>query len=251
MNLHKSLATTMLALGALLAAFIVPAASAQTAEETIKSTMESRLRPGAKIDGVKKTPYFGLYEVRMGQEIIYTDEKVTFVFAGDVLDGKNFENHTKARLEELSAIKFNDLPLEKGAFKIVKGTGARKVAYFADPNCGYCKKFEQETLHNLTNATIYVVPYAILSEDSVKKAQSIWCAANRPKSWNDWMLGGKAPELKTDCENPVTANQELGRRLNITGTPTMFFEDGKRVVGAVDRATLDQRLAQVAQAAKK
>jgi thiol:disulfide interchange protein DsbC len=28
----------------------------------------------------------------------------------------------------------------------VRGNGSRKVAIFADPNCGYCKRFERDLL---------------------------------------------------------------------------------------------------------
>ncbi len=243
------LRTALLALALLLQS--TTPSFAQTVEETIKATLEARMRPGAKVEGVRKTPYLGLYEARVGQELVYTDEKVTYVFAGEILDGKTFENFTKARLEELSAVAFSDLPLEKNAIKIVRGNGQRKVAYFADPNCGYCKKFEKETLAAINNATIYIVPYPILSEDSAVKSRAIWCSGDKVKAWNDWMNSGKAPGAKGDCENPINANQDLGRRLNITGTPTMFFEDGKRIVGAVEQRALESKFAQVAKDAKK
>jgi len=43
----------------------------------------------------------------------------------------------------------------------------------------------------------------------------------------------------------VTKNQEFGRKLNISGTPTMFFGDGERVPGAVPLARIEQKLNQV------
>ena len=247
------LPTSFRAALAALALLLQPAAPsfAQTVEETIKVTLESRMRQGGRVEGVRKTPYLGLYEARVGQDLVYTDEKVTYIIAGEILDGKTFENFTKARMEELSAVAFNELPLDKSAIKIVRGNGQRKVAYFADPNCGYCKKFEKETLGSIGNATIYIVPYPILSEDSAVKSRSIWCSGDKAKAWNDWMTGGKAPSAKGDCENPINANQDLGRRLNVTGTPTMFFEDGKRIVGAVEPRALEGKFAQVAKDAKK
>ena len=42
----------------------------------------------------------------------------------------------------------------------------------------------------------------------------------------------------------VSKNQEFGRRLNITGTPTIIFADGERIPGAVPLATLEQKLNQ-------
>ena len=112
-------------------------------EQKIKQLLESRLRPGTKVDSVVKTPYMGLYEARIGAELIYTDPKVEYLFAGSVLDAKTMDNLTEERVNQLSAIKWEELPLQN-AIKQVNGTGKRQIAYFADPNCGYCKRFERD-----------------------------------------------------------------------------------------------------------
>jgi thiol:disulfide interchange protein DsbC len=219
----------------------LPALAQDAVEATIKTLLEQRLRPGTRIDGVRKTPYFGLYEARIGSDIIYTDDKVTYMIMGEILDGKTFENHTRARIEELQAIKFDDLPLQN-AIKVVKGNGKRRMAYFSDPNCGFCKKFERETLADVKDATIFIFLYPILSEDSVTKAKQVWCAPNREKAYDDFMRAGRALPAKTDCDNPISQVQDLGRRLNITGTPTTFFDNGQRQVGAVESGALERRL---------
>jgi len=94
--------------------------------------------------------------------------------------------------------------------------------------------------------TIYTFLLPILSEDSLKKSKQIWCSADRTKAWNDWMLEGRAPGGKDDCDtSAVTKNQEFGRRLNISGTPTIFFADGERVPGAIPLPKLEQKLSQL------
>jgi thiol:disulfide interchange protein DsbC len=213
----------------------------ESTEAAIKLLLEQRLRPGTRIDGVRKTPYFGLYEARIGSDIIYTDEKVTYMLMGEVIDGKTFENYTRARIEELQAIRFDDLPLQT-AIKVVKGNGKRRMAYFSDPNCGFCKKFERETLADVKDATIYIFLYPILSEDSTVKAKQIWCAPNREKAYDEFMRGGKPLPSKSDCDNPIAQVVDLGRRLNITGTPTTFFDNGQRLVGAAELNGLERRM---------
>jgi thiol:disulfide interchange protein DsbC len=48
------------------------------------------------------------------------------------------------------------------------------------------------------------------------------------------MLNGKAPPpAAADCKNPLEKNMELGRKLEVTGTPTIVFADGRRMPGAV------------------
>ncbi len=212
-------------------------------EADIKKAMEARL--GAKVESVSKSGYLGLYEVYADGAIFYTDDKVSaIVVGGQMIDAKSMKNVTDERMKKLTAIRFSDLPLDR-AIKQVRGDGKRVLATFEDPNCGYCKRLAKELL-KLDNVTVYVFLYPILSEDSVRKSKQIWCAADRSKAWNDWMIDGKAPAGRDDCDtSAVTKNQEFGRKLNISGTPTMFFGDGERVPGAVPLARIEQKLNQV------
>ncbi|AXS80844.1 DsbC family protein [Dechloromonas sp. HYN0024] len=210
-------------------------------EAEVRKMMESKL--GAKVESVTKSGFMGLYEVFADGNIVYTDEKGTAIIVGPLIDGKTMKNVTEERMKKLSAIKFSDLPLDR-AIKQVRGDGKRTLATFEDPNCGYCKRLAKELL-KLDNVTVYTFLLPILSEDSVRKSKQIWCSADRAKAWNDWMVDGKAPAGREDCDTTaVTKNQEFGRKLNITGTPTMFFADGERVPGAIPLARIEQKLSQ-------
>jgi thiol:disulfide interchange protein DsbC len=220
-------------------------ASAQTAQEAaIRKMVESRLGEGVKVDSITKTPYSGLYEVRIGSDIVYTDAKAEYLFVGRVIDAKTMQDYTKARVDEISKIKFSDLPFES-ALKMVKGDGKRVIAVFEDPNCGYCKRFRQ-TLNEMDNVTVYTFMYNILSEDSAVKSKNIWCSADRMKAWDDWMLNGKAaPQAPESCTTPNEKIFALGRKMKVTGTPTVFFKDGTRIPGAVDLKTIEAKLASI------
>jgi thiol:disulfide interchange protein DsbC len=220
-------------------------ALAQTAQETaIKKAIEPRLGDGAKVDSVSKTPYGGLFEVRVGGDIFYTDAKGEYLFIGRVVDTKTFTDHTKARVDEINKIKFADLPFDS-AVKMVKGNGKRVIAVFEDPNCGYCKRFRQ-TLHDMDNVTVYTFMYNILSEDSVVKSRNIWCSADRAKAWDEWMLNSKAAAAApANCTAPHEKILALGQKFKVTGTPTIFFADGTRIPGAVDGKALESKLASI------
>ena len=215
-------------------------AQAMADEVDIRKAMEAKL--GAKVESVGKSGYMGLYEVYADGQIFYTDEKVTAIMAGgQLIDAKTMKNVTDERIKKLTAIKFSELPLER-AIKQVRGDGKRVLATFEDPNCGYCKRLAKE-LQKLDNVTIYTFLYPILSEDSVRKSKQIWCSPERARVWNDWMIDGKAPAGREDCDtSAVTKNQEFGRKLNISGTPTMFFGDGERVPGAMPLVRIEQKL---------
>lgn len=241
MNLKKITAGLLFGLSTL-----AMSASAQTSQEaSIKKLIEPNLGEGAKVDSVTKTPYSGLFEVRIGSDILYTDSSARYLFIGRIIDTKTMEDVTKTRVDDLSRVKFSDFPFES-ALKTVKGNGKRVIAVFEDPNCGYCKRFRQ-TLQGVDNVTIYTFMYNILSEDSANKSRNIWCSADRNKAWDDWMLNGKVPvAAPASCaSNPNEKIFELGRKLKITGTPTIFFADGTRIPGAVDVKGLESKFAAI------
>ena len=210
-----------------------------TTENIIKHTLEGRLG-GVKVDAVTKTPYLGLYEVRVDNEILYTDAKMTYLFSGNIIDAKTMQNLTEKRLSELNAIKWDDLPLD-AAFKTVRGNGKRLLAVFVDPNCPYCKRFEKD-LAKVDDITVYTFLFPILSQDSKQKAQAIWCSADKSKAWNDLMLNGKVPAAAS-CDTPIEKNMAFARKNKITGTPTLVFVNGERVPGAVSAEQLEKMLA--------
>ncbi|MEN3366898.1 MAG: thiol:disulfide interchange protein DsbC [Burkholderiales bacterium] len=238
MNMIKTLGAAVLALAA-------ASAPAQTSKEAaIKKMVEARLGDGVKVDSIAKTPYAGLYEVRIGGDIVYTDAKADFLFVGRILDTRTQKDYTRARLEDINKIKFADLPFDS-ALKMVKGNGKRVIAVFEDPNCGYCKRFRQ-TLGDMENVTVYTFMYNILSEDSAVKSKNIWCSPDRAKAWDEWMLNGKAAAAApANCATPNDKIFELGRKMKITGTPTIFFADGTRIPGAVDAKTLEEKFASI------
>lgn len=220
-------------------------ASCVDAQNTVEAGIKKALEPhlgGAKIESVKETPYGGLYEVRVAGDILYTDKKGEFLVIGQVYDVKSSRNLTRERLDDINKIKFSDLPLEM-ALKQVKGNGKRVIAVFEDPNCGYCKRLRQTTLKEIDNVTIYTFMYNILSEDSFVKSKNIWCAADRVKAWDDWMINNKLPPAApSGCESPNDQVVALGQKLRIQGTPAIFFTDGSRIPGAIDLKGLEAKL---------
>jgi thiol:disulfide interchange protein DsbC len=212
----------------------------QADEADVRKAMEAKL--GAKVESVTKSGYLGLYEVYMEGNIFYTDEKMTaFIAGGQLIDAKTMKNTTEERMRKLTAIKFSELPLER-AIKQVRGNGKRVMATFEDPNCGYCKRLAKDLL-KLDNATVYTFLLPILSEDSLKKSRQIWCSSDRAKAWNDWMVDGKTPTGKEDCDtSAVDKNREFASKLKISGTPTIFFADGERVPGAMPLDRIEQKL---------
>jgi thiol:disulfide interchange protein DsbC len=212
-------------------------------EASLRKAVESAY-PKMSVESIVKTPYAGLYEVYMNGQIVYTDEKFSFLIAeGHLVDSKTKKDVTTDRLADLSKIDFSSLPLDQ-AIKVVKGNGSRKMAVFSDPDCPFCKRLEQNELSNITDVTIYtfLMPLDQLHPDAANKAKAIWCSADRAKSWQDWVFNGQLPKKSTNCDAPLDKVATLARKLGVTSTPTIFFADGKRMLGAYPAAEIERAL---------
>ena len=237
----KRFKATLLASLMALTTLVTGAALAQ--ETAIRRNLAERLPAFAKIDEISKTPMNGLYEVRVNEsDIFYTDAEGNFLIQGSLIDTKAKRNLTEERVEKLNAIDFGALPI-KDAFTIVRGNGKRKMAVFEDPNCGYCKRFERD-LQKVSDVTIHMFLYPILSPDSTDKSKNIWCAKDRAKTWQDVMVRDAAVP-KASCDTAaIERNVDFGRKHKITGTPTVFFADGSRVPGAISAQQVEKLLAE-------
>ena len=210
-------------------------------DANLKKTLADRLPSLPKIEEISKTPMPGVFEVRVqGNELFYTDAKGDFLIQGALIDTKQKRNLTEERTDKLSAVAFDSIPL-KLAFTQVKGNGKRKLVVFADPNCGYCKRFEKD-LQRIDNVTIYHMLYPVLGEDSKTKSRNIACAKDRAKTWNDWMLQGVTPPTVACDNHNIDAIVDFGKKNRINGTPTLFVADGTRVPGAIDAAQVETLL---------
>jgi thiol:disulfide interchange protein DsbC len=209
----------------------------------LRRNLEQRLPNIGKVDEISRTPLAGVYEVRVGSDLFYSDAEGNYLLVnGHMLDTRAKRNLTEDRLEKLLAIDFDQLPL-KDAFVVVRGNGKRKLAVFEDPNCGYCKRFERD-LQKIDNVTVYMFLYPILGPDSTEKSRGHWCAKDKAKTWQDWMLRNEPP-AKADASCDATAlarNVEFGKKHKITGTPTLIFADGSRVPGAIAAPEIEKLL---------
>lgn len=150
------------------------------------------------------------------------------------------------------------------AIKTVRGKGSRALYVFSDPLCGYCRRLQAE-LAQVDDITIYtfLVPF-----QGRELPHAIWCAsaqaAERDAAWQAYMtrgvtrdmtrgeLGGvprsdrdhhaDAAHASAECGDPLDRNLALAERLQVQGTPTLFFADGSRVAAAISRAEIESRL---------
>jgi thiol:disulfide interchange protein DsbC len=216
------------------------AGAAHGSEAAIRKAVQARF-PDLPVESIAKTPFNGIYEVVLGGRIVYTDEKVSYVFIGNLLDtrGTGERDLTRERGAQLAAQTLRKATDQ--AIKRVRGTGKRVIYTFEDPNCGYCKQLQKE-LTKVNDVTVYIFLMPILSQDSVEKSRAIWCAKDRAKAWDDVMLRGLALPGEAKCDTPLEKNMELAQRFRINGTPAIFLADGRMLGGYVPADELEKAM---------
>ena len=101
---------------------------AHAGENEIRKSLQSKFPGIGKIEHIVKTPYSGLYEIVIDDQLLYTDANGEYIFEGNVIDAKSRRDLSEERRRVLFAIDFDKLPLEL-AVKKVKGTANASWPY--------------------------------------------------------------------------------------------------------------------------
>jgi thiol:disulfide interchange protein DsbC len=226
---------------------IVSAASSNTDVEKIKAALATGF-PEVKIEAVLPTPMKGIYEVDTETDIVYTNATGEHVIMGQLIDSKTKLNLTTLRWDERNTIDFSKLPLDL-AIKNVKGDGSRVLAVFSDPHCPFCQKLEKE-LETVDNVTVYtfLFPIEALHQGATEDSRKLWCSADRPASWKNWMVKQQTPAMASgacSADSMIEKVLALGNEMRVQSTPTLFTADGRRLTGARTAAELEERFAAV------
>lgn len=228
--------------------FSLSSESKATDLEALKKTVQQKLSQSADgqgivITSVRATPYAGLFEiVTEDHKLVYVDERAGYLFTGHIFEMKGLKDLTAERLEEITSIQFDSLPLDL-AIKQVKGNGKRKIAVFSDSDCPYCKKLVQN-MASVTDITVYTFLYPIqaLHPNALDHSKRIWCAADRAKAWDDYWAKNSLPETRNCDTSALDKVKSLGSKLGIEATPTLIFANGHVVPGAIPSDEIEKGL---------
>lgn len=234
-----------------LCALLVGAAAhaADAVASRLLQTLGARF-PTIKIDAVEPSPMPGIYQVISQNQVVYVDASGDHMIVGNMMDTRSKQNLTAQALDAHQSIDFKSLPLNE-AIKIVKGNGERKMALFADPDCPYCQRLEQD-MKATDNITIYLFlfPLEQVHPHALADSKAIWCSPDRASAWTNWMVNHTPIPGGGSCANdPIGKIAVLARSLQIHATPTMFLENGRRIGGLIPQSQLQQMLAQASAAA--
>jgi len=206
-------------------------------EQTLLQNLHARF-PATRVDSVRATPLPGLYEIRMGSNIAYSNEEGKLWVVGRLYDPARNRDLTVETTSEVSAresrvgatatpAKPETWPREDAIVRTV-GNGSRALIVVTDADCGYCRRLESE-LSRLDNVTIYLYPVALLGSGAM--AEAAWCAPDRAAAWTKVMSGREVIAPNGGCANPVRRNTDRAIEAGVRGTPTLIRADGARLAG--------------------
>src|SRR5687767_8001746 len=97
-TMKKTIVSCVLALSALLAS------PAWADEAGVRQAFQAKF-PRMAVESVARTPFAGIFEVIVDGQVFYTDEKVSYVFSGSLLDmrGREPRNLTQEASGKLAA----------------------------------------------------------------------------------------------------------------------------------------------------
>ena len=206
-------------------------------EDALKQAM-----PGVKPDSIKLSPMAGLYEVMVGPKLFYVSEDGQYLIQGSLIDLKNREDLTEARLSEARVNALKKVGTDK--MVVFKPKIQKHVAYvFTDIDCGYCRKLHSEIDQYLKEGIeirYLFFPRAGQGSESYFKAVSVWCAKDRNDALTKAKKGSEIQ--KKECPNPVDEHLALGNAMGASGTPMIVTEKGAIIPGYVPAAQLSKLL---------
>jgi len=189
-------------------------------------------------ESITESPIKGLYEVVSEGAIYYLSEDGQFLISGSIYDTNNgMKNITAAKVSDIrrenTAEQFAKIKSFEKDMIVYKAANEKYVVTaFTDTSCPYCQKLHAEIAdYNKLGITIRYLAFPRGGERSnaYRKMVSIWCADDPKSAMDDEKSNRSIKSLS--CDNTVIDQYNLGVSLGITGTPTLFLEDGTAMPG--------------------
>ena len=202
-------------------------------------------------DAVRATALPGIYEVARGGEVLYVSADGKYALSGDLYDTDSGHNLTEKRRIEARRAALRAVP-DRDAIVFAPKTPRYTVTVFTDVDCPYCRKLHSEIAeYNKLGVRVRYLSYPRNGPgtDSWRKAEAVWCAADRQEALTRAKAGTEVAATASCAQNPVKRSYELGEELGVRGTPAIFTERGEYLPGYYSPERLLQRLKELDAAA--
>jgi thiol:disulfide interchange protein DsbC len=184
------------------------------------------------VEAVRDSVVPGLYEVVHQAEVLYATKDGKYVVAGDLYDLDSRTNLSEKQRSAARAAALRTIP-DSDVVEFGPKDAKYTIDVFTDIDCGYCRKLHSEIAeYNKLGIRVRYMffPRSGPGTESWQKAVSVACAPNKQDALTRAKAGEALPER--NCKNaPVAKTYQLGRELQVKGTPGIFTEQGDYVPG--------------------
>src|SRR5580704_16466671 len=245
--MSRSLLALTAAAAALSANLCAAAAADQPADARAadpRAALVKLLPAGSKVDDLKLSPIPGIYELTQGADVSYLTSDGKYYLDGSVYDMASRANLTevlrsRARLTLISAVPESEMVIFSPKNPLYT------ITVFTDVDCQYCRKLhsDMQELNRLGVRVRYMFfPRTGPNTESWRKAEVVWCSADRNDALTRAKLGAALDMNKTCGPTPVAREYALGESIGIRGTPAMFSEYGDLINGYIPPQELARQL---------
>ena len=199
--------------------------------------------PGARPEDVRATPIAGLYEIMRGNDAAFVSADGKYAIAGDLYDLRSNVNLTE---NERRATRLRLLDQVPESQMVIFGakTEPHTITVFTDVDCPYCRKLHSQIAeYNRLGIRVRYMFYPRTGPNtpSWTRAEEVWCSSDRHAALTQAKLG-ETLHVKVCPNTPVAREYELGRELEVQGTPAIVLANGDMLPGYVSPAELAQLL---------
>jgi thiol:disulfide interchange protein DsbC len=191
------------------------------------------LPTGSKLEDLRPSPIPGIYEFAQGADVSYLTADGKFFIDGNVYDMASRENLTEDLRAHARMALINAVP-ESQMLIFSPKNPQYTITVFTDVDCQYCRKLHSEMaeLNKLGVRVRYMFyPRTGPNTESWRKAEAVWCSADRNDALTRAKLGGPVDTSKRCSVNPVAREYELGQSIGVRGTPAIVTENGDYING--------------------
>lgn len=214
----------------------------------------SAVDPTVAVESARHSHVKGLYEVLLKKDgktsVVYLDFSKNNLILGRIIDIKNKKDVTRETIDENNSIDISKIST-KNAIIMGNKQGKKKIYIFSDPECPFCTKLHDQVVELLKEEPqlkVYIILFALpMHKDAGWKTQSIVCKSKKDmdsavKMLEDSYHGKHVEKIECGKVNYAEENKKLAEKLGIGATPTIVFQNGKMIMGAVGKDEIKKHL---------
>ncbi len=205
------------------------------------------LPPGSKLEDLQPSPIPGVYEFAEGADVNYLTADGKYFIDGNLYDMGTRRNLTEEHRNKARLALINAVP-ESQMLVFSPKNPQYTITVFTDVDCQYCRKLHSEMaeLNRLGVRVRYMFyPRTGPNTESWRKAEAVWCSADRNEALTRAKVGAPVDTSKTCSPNPVAREYALGQSIGVQGTPAIVTEGGDYINGYLPPHDLVEELKQL------